>query len=191
MVAADDDTAGADDTAGSAETHRRTVRAVADALELAALQTALLHELQDADERGDEDAVQNCHARLDHVMALLAEAEEARRGTRRAEAALDTVTCAGCGGIAEPTFSTPVLQGYACRSCGWTAHDPAAQAAQKVDSAASAAADAVLQHTDEIAAALADLEHRKLRARGLATLRSVHRELTEVRKRIEHAAAGT
>lgn len=182
MVATDDDAVGA------AETHRRSARAVADALELAALQTALLHELQDADERGDEDAVQNCHARLDHVMALLAEAEEARRGTRQDEVELDTVTCGGCGGIAEPTMSTPVLLGYACRSCGWTAHDPAAQAMQKAESAASAAADAVLQHTDEIAAALADLEHRKRRAHGLETLRSVHRELAEVRKRIEHAA---
>jgi exonuclease VII small subunit len=173
----------------SAEVHRRAVQAVADALELAAVQTALLREWQDADERGDEEAVQNCHARLDHVMDQVAEVDAARRGTRRDEAELDTVTCGGCGDIAEPTFTTPKLLGYACRSCGWTAHDPAAQAAQKAESARAAAAEAVVHQTDEIAAALADLDNRKLRARGLDTLRTAHRELAAVRKRIEHADA--
>lgn len=171
----------------SAEVHRRAVQAVADALELAALQTALLREWQDADERGDEEAVQNCDARLDHVMDQVAEIDRVRRGTRRDEAELDTVTCGGCGGIAEPTFTTPKLLGYSCRACGWTAHDPAAQDAQRADDARAAAAEAVVHQTDEIAAALADLEHRKLRARGLDTLRAVYRELAAVRKRIEHA----
>jgi hypothetical protein len=166
-------------------------QALADALRLAHLQVEVLERLQAADEQGDDETVQRCHAQLDHVMARVAEVERVRGGAKAAGPAGADMACAGCGAPAEPVYETPQLLGYHCAECGWRAHAPAAQAATRRAQAQGAATKAVEHAVPVIQAALTVLDQRgkKARAEGIGQLRSLQDELAAVDKRLRSTAS--
>ncbi len=166
--------------------HRSLRRALADELELARLQVRVLEQLHEADARGDDGAVQRCHAELGHVMAKVAEIEQVRTGATAAESTPDEVACAGCGALAEPVYETPRLLRYSCAACGWTAHDPAAQAARQHARAKDSAVDAVHSAAPAIAVVLVRLRKRwgKDRDQGMQALKDVRQDLESAAARV-------
>lgn len=184
-----------DDIVPVPERRRAVRRALADARELAQLQVEVLARLDEADHAGDDAAVQRCHAELDHVMAMMAEIEQVRTGARVASPEAIDMACAGCGAAAEPVYETPRLLRYTCTTCGWTGHDPAAQAARKHAEAKDAAAAAVGRAVPAIEEALAMLDRRgkldrnakKARDQGISALRAVHESLAAAGKRLRAA----
>ena len=175
-----------DDPLSGTERHRAVRRALADARNLAQLQTEILDRLDQADRAGDDETVLSCHAELDHVMALIAETEQVRTGARAALAGANDLTCAGCGGAAEPVYARPPLLGYHCTGCGWSGDDPDAQAGRKRTEALDAAAAAIAPAAQTIEEAMATLGHRGKQARGdgLAALRELHETLATVSQRL-------
>ncbi len=183
----DDDRGSADDDLLQAqERHRAVQRALADALQLARLQVEVLVRLDEADRAGDDEAVLRCHAELDHVVALMAEAEEIRTGARAALSDGNDLICAGCGAAAEPVYATPRLLAYRCSRCGWTGDDPAAQAERRRAEAKDAAVAVVERAVDGVGNALAILDHRgkKAREEGISALRLLREDLAAVDDRL-------
>ena len=176
-------------------------RAWADALELANLQVEVLTELQEADRRGDDVEVQRCVAALDHVMGQAEAAERVRRklgveapgddGEDLDDAApLDEPTCVECGALAQPLYDPPRLLGYRCPRCDWTADDPAAQAARRLDAARDGAVAAIRQAAGAVEAALAGVRQRRKKQQheqGLRDLEAVVAILDPAAKRVARA----
>lgn len=175
-----------DDPLSGTERHRAVRRALADARNLAQLQTEILDRLDQADRAGDDETVLSCHAELDHVMALIAETEQVRTGARSTLAGANDLTCAGCGGAAEPVYAQPRLLGYRCTGCGWSGDDPDAQADRKRTEAIDTAAAAIAPAAQALEEAMATLCHRGKQARteGLAALRELHETLAAVSQRL-------
>ena len=175
-----------EDPLSGTERHRAVRRALADARNLAQLQIEILDRLDQADRAGDDETVLNCHAELDHVMALIAETEQVRTGARAVLAGANDLTCAGCGGAAEPVYAQPRLLGYHCTGCGWSGDDPDAQADRKRAEALDTAAAAIAPAAQTVEEAMATLGHRGKQARteGLAALRELHETLATVSQRL-------
>jgi hypothetical protein len=175
-----------EDPLSGTERHRAVRRALADARNLAQLQIEILDRLEQADRAGDDETVLSGHAELDHVMALIAEAEQVRTGTRATLAGANDLTCAGCGGVAEPVYAQPRLLGYHCTGCGWSGDDPDAQADRKRAEALDAAAAAIAPAVQTVEEAMATLGHRGKQARteGLAALRELQETLATVSQRL-------
>ncbi|HEX4832596.1 MAG TPA: hypothetical protein VH478_16045 [Trebonia sp.] len=171
-----------------AERHQEVQRALADALALTRLQAELLVRLQAADRDGDDDTVLRCHAELDHVMARMSEADQARNGALAAAEASNDLACAGCGAAAEPVYEKPDLLGYRCTGCGWQGDDPAAQAGRKHAEALAAAAQAAQRAVPLADEALASLARRgkQAHADGIATLRKLHADLSAADRRLRN-----
>jgi hypothetical protein len=182
---------GYDEPVGGAERHRAVQQALSDALRLARLQAELLVRLEEADRAGDDEAVLRGHAELDHVMALVATAEQVRTGARAALAGESDLTCARCGGAAEPVYERPRLLGYECTDCDWEGDDPDAQAERKRTDALAAAAATVAPAVQAIEDAVAVLERRgkQARADGITALRELQQRLAAADRRL-HRAAG-
>lgn len=190
----------AEETAHPAGYSSSVRRAWADALELANLQVEVLTQLHDADQRGDDVEVQRCVAALDHVMDQVAEAERVRgklggdappdasEGFQES-ATLDEPSCAECGALTQPVFDPPRLLGYRCPHCHWTADDPAAQAAGKLDAARDAAISAIRPAPGTIGKALAGVRQRrkKQHEQGLRDLEAVAASLDTAVKRVARA----
>ena len=178
------------DAAAERERHYALQQALADALELARLQVEVLERLHAADDRGDDEVVQRCHAQLDYVMSRVAEVEGVRRGAKQARGAISDVDCANCGAPAEPVYETPHLLGYECIKCDWTAHEPAAQELRKRAQAKDAAVTAVERAVPVIEETLDILHQRGKRARedGINALRTVQQDLAAVDKRLRNTA---
>lgn len=182
------DTVSQDGFLSGPERHRAVQRALADALALARLQIHVLVRLDEADKAGDDEAVLNCHAELDHIMARIAEAEQVRTGARAA-AGENELSCVGCGAAAEPVYDKPRLLGYRCTHCGWEGEDPAAQAERKHTEARDAAAAAVGRAIGVIGDAVTVLGHRgkQARAEAIGALRGLHDELAAIDRRLRKA----
>jgi hypothetical protein len=185
-----------EETAHPADYSPSQRRAWAEALDLAHLQVEVLTQLHDADRRADDAEVRRCVAALDHVMAQVAAAEQARSNAGEGEAALaadgaalDELACASCGALAQPVYDTPRLLGYRCPRCEWTADDPAAQAAQRLDAARKAAAVQVRETATAIRSALANLRQRrrKQHEQGLQDLEAALASLDAIAKRVGRA----
>lgn len=190
----------AEETAHPAGFSPSARRAWAGALELANLQVEVLTQLHDADQRGDDVEVQRCVAALDHVMGQVAAAERVR-GKLGADgppdagegwedsAALDEPACVECGALTQPVFDPPRLLGYRCPHCHWTADDPAAQAAGKLDAARDAAISAIRPAPAAIEKALAGVRQRrkKQHEQGLRDLEAVAASLDTAVKRVARA----
>jgi hypothetical protein len=185
-----------EETAHPAEYSPSMRRAWAEALELSHLQVEVLTQLHDADRRADDAEVRRCVAALDHVMAQVAAAEQVRKNLGGDDAALDEdgaaldeLACAACGALAQPVYDAPRLLGYRCARCDWTADDPSAQAAQRLDAARTAAAGEVRHAAAAIGSALANLRQRrkKQHEQGLHDLEAVLASLDAVVKRVGRA----
>ena len=185
-------TTGYDEVRPGSERHRAVRQALADALRLARLQVDVLVRLDEADRAGDDEAVLRGHAELDHVMALVAEAEQVRTGARVQLDRTEDLTCAGCGGAAEPVYEQPRLLGYRCAGCGWEGDDPAAQAERKRADALAAAAAAVQPAIAGIADAVLTRAPRgkQARADGITALREVQESLRAVDRRLQRTGTG-
>lgn len=164
-----------------------------DAVELARLQLEVLTGLADAEGRGDEREVERAHAMLDRVMADAARVEGMRRGREpgtEAAAAVDELSCAGCGAPAQPRYETPRLLGYDCQQCGWKSHDPGARAERKLAEAKDATSKQVGKAVPALRAALPELRGRKKqREHGAGEVSAVLEALDEARRRVEKAHA--
>jgi hypothetical protein len=179
-----------DESLPAAEQRRAVRQALAEALRLARLQADVLVRLDQADDAGDDEAVLRGHAELDHVMALVAETEQVRTGARSRLGLDHDLTCAGCGGAAEPVYQQPRLLGYQCMGCGWAGDDPAAQAERKHAEALAAAAAAIQPAIDGIEDAVLTLGPRgkQARADGITALRAVQENLGTVDRRLQRNA---
>lgn len=171
------------------ERHQAAQWALANATQLAHSQLEVLARLDKADQAGDDESVLRCHAELDHVMALVAEADRVRVGVRTAPTGESDLICAGCGSAAEPVYETPHLLGYRCTRCDWAGDDPAARAQRLRAEAQEASAELVGQAARAIANALVILEHRgkKAREEGTAVLRVLREDLAAADSRFRRA----
>jgi hypothetical protein len=181
-----------DEPLPAAEQRRAVRQALADALRLARLQVDVLVRLKEADDAGDDEAVLRGHAELDHVMALVAETEQVRTGARVQLGPESDLTCAGCGGAAEPVYEQPRLLGYQCAGCGWAGDDPAVQDDRKRAEALAAAAAVVQPAIDGIEDAVLTLGPRgkQARADGITALRAVQEDLRAADRRLQRTRTG-
>jgi hypothetical protein len=180
-----------DDPLSGTERHRAVRRALVDARNLAQLQIDILARLDQADRAGDDETVLGCHAELDRVMALIAEAEQVRTGARASLAGADDLTCARCGEVAKPVYAQPRLMGYQCTGCDWSGDDPDALADRKRTEALHAAAAAIGPAAQAVAEAMTILGHRGKQARteGIAALRDLEGTLITADQRLRRTQA--